>query len=265
VADLPEELDITVPNTARIYDYLLGGKDHFQADRRAADKLVSLVPAVPRQVQENRGFLRRAVRYLAAEGVSQFLDIGVGLPTRGAVHEVAHEVNREARVVYVDYDPVVVLHGNVLLAEPDRSIVVCGDVRDPAAIFADEAVSAHLDFTQPVAVFLMAILHFVPAADDPYGLVATIKDALAPGSYLALSHVTRDNVPDDLAEQAIRLYDNASARLNPRTRDEVTRFFDGFEIVPPGIVHDSDWRPDLDDEAPQNPPRLGWAGVGRKP
>ncbi|HSZ40838.1 MAG TPA: SAM-dependent methyltransferase [Trebonia sp.] len=265
MADLPEELDITVPNTARIYDFLLGGKDHFQADRQAADKLISLVPAVPRQVQENRGFLRRAVRYLAAEGVSQFLDIGVGLPTRGAVHEIAHQVNREARVAYVDYDPAVVLHGNVLLTEPDRSIVVRGDVRDPAAIMADPAVTDHLDFSRPVAVFLLAVLHFVTPGDDPYGLVATLRDALAPGSYLVLSHVTRDNISDELAEQAVRLYDNASAPLNPRTRDEVTRFFDGLEIIPPGIVHDSDWRPDLDDEGPQDPPRLGWAGVGRKP
>lgn len=263
VADLPEELDITVPNTARIYDYLLGGKDHFQSDRQAADKLVSLVPAVPRQVQENRGFLRRAVRYLASEGVSQFLDIGVGLPTRGAVHEIVHEINPEARVAYVDYDPAVVLHGNVLLTEPDRSIVVCGDVRAPEAIFADPAVTAHLDFSRPVAVFLLAILHFVSAADDPYEIVATIKDALAPGSYLVLSHVTRDNLPDDLAEQAVSLYDNASAPLTPRSKDEVRRFFDGLELLPPGIVHDSDWRPDPDDDL-QDPPRLGWAGVGRK-
>lgn len=264
VADLPEELDITVPNTARIYDYLLGGKDHFQADRQAADKLVSLVPAVPRQVQENRGFLRRAVRYLASEGVSQFLDIGVGLPTQGAVHEIAHGINPEARVVYVDYDPAVVLHGNVLLTEPDRSIVVRGDVRDPAAILGGSVVNAHLDLSRPVAVFLVAIMHFVSEADNPYGVVATIKDRLAPGSYLVLSHVTRDNLPDDLAQQAVRLYDNASAPLTPRTRDEVRRFFDGLELLPPGIVHDSDWRPDPADSM-QDPPRLGWAGVGRKP
>lgn len=264
VADLPEGLDITVPNTARIYDYLLGGKDHFQADRQAADALVSLVPAVPRQVQENRGFLRRAVRFLASAGISQFLDIGVGLPTQGAIHEIAHQVNPEARVAYVDYDPAVVLHGNVLLTEPDRSIVVRGDIRDPAAILADPAVIAHLDFSQPVAVFLLAIMHFVKKADDPYGLVATIMDALAPGSYLVLSHVTRDSLSDDLAEQAVRLYDSASAPLTPRTRDEVRRFFDGLELLPPGIVHDSDWRPDPDDGM-QDPPKLGWAGVGRKP
>jgi hypothetical protein len=264
VADLPEELDITVPNTARIYDYLLGGKDHFQSDRQAADQLVSLVPAVSRQVQENRAFLRRAVRALASEGTSQFLDIGVGLPTQGAVHEIVHQVNPEARVAYVDYDPAVVLHGNVLLTEPDRSIVVRGDVRDPAAILTDPAVNAHLDLSRPVAVFLVAIMHFVPDAEDPYGIVATIRDTIARGSYLALSHVTRDNLSDDLAEQAIKLYDNASAPLSPRTKDEVTRFFDGFEILAPGIVHDSDWRPSPED-GPLDAPRLGWAGVGRKP
>jgi SAM-dependent methyltransferase len=263
VADLPGELDITVPNTARIYDYLLGGKDHFQADRQAADKLVTLVPAVPAQVRENRGFLRRAVRYLASEGVSQFLDIGVGLPTQGAVHEIAHRVNPGARVAYVDYDPAVVLHARVLLTEPDRSIVVRGDIRDPGAILGDPAVSAHLDFSRPVAVCLVAVLHFVTEAEDPYRLVAGIRDRLAPGSYLVLSHVTRDNLPGDLAAQAVRLYDSASAPLTPRTRDQVRRFFDGFEILPPGIVHDSDWRPDGADALP-DPPRLGWAGVGRK-
>lgn len=262
-SDLPEELDITVPNAARIYDYLLGGKDHFDADRKAADHLISLVPAVPAQVRENRGFLRRAVRYVASQGVDQFLDVGAGLPTQDAVHEVAHEVSPGARVAYVDYDPMVVLHGNALLTEPDCSIAARGDVRDPAAILADPKITAHLDFRRPVAVVLAAVMHFVDDASDPYSMVARFRDALAPGSYLILSHVTRDNISDDLAKQAVRLYDDASAPLFPRTREQVTRFFDGFEIVPPGIVHDSDWPSDTSDHH-DNPPRLGWAGVGVK-
>ncbi|MCL2585766.1 MAG: SAM-dependent methyltransferase [Streptosporangiales bacterium] len=262
-SDLPEELDITVPNAARMYDYLLGGKDHFEADRKAAERLVSLVPAVPSQVRENRGFLRRAVRYVAAQGVDQFLDVGAGLPTQDAVHEVAHEVTPGARVAYVDYDPMVVLHGNALLTEPDRSVVTRGDVRDPGAILTDPKVTAHLDFSRPVAVTLVAIMHFVDDASGPLGLVARFRDALAPGSYLVLSHVTRDNIPDHLAKQAVRLYDDASAPLLPRTRDQVARFFDGFEVVEPGIVHDSDWRSDTAD-GHDNPPRLGWAGVGVK-
>jgi SAM-dependent methyltransferase len=265
---LPEELDITTPNVARIYDYLLGGKDHFDADRQAGDRLVSLVPAVVRQVRENRRLLARVVRHLASEGIDQFLDIGVGLPTQGAVHEVAHKINPDARVAYVDYDPVVVLHGNALLTQPDRSIVVRGDIRYPAAILSDSRITSHLDFRRPVAVILMALMHFVTDEQDPYGLVATIRDALAPGSYLVLTHVTDDNVPDDLADQAVKLYERSSAALTPRRKAQVERFFDGFELLDPGVAHDHEWRPDPDAEpadAAPGPAGLGWAGVGRKP
>lgn len=289
-----DELDVNVPNAARMYDYLIGGKDHFDADRKAADQLLSLVPAVRRQARENRGFLRRAVRHLAAEGIEQFLDLGAGLPARDAVHEVAREVRPGARVAYVDHDPMVVLHGNVLLTEPARSIAVRGDARDPAAILADPAIASHLDFRRPVAVILASVLHYVGDASDPYGIVAAYRDALAPGSCLVLSHITRDNVPGGVtaargsaarsnaargsvaranaaravdrtarAAQALRLYDDARAPVTPRSHEAVTRFFDGFEILRPGIVHDSEWRPDgLGDL--KNPPRLGWAGVGRK-
>lgn len=276
-----DELDVTVPNAARMYDYLIGGKDHFDADRKAADQLLSVVPAVRRQARENRGFLRRAVRHLAAEGIEQFLDLGAGLPARDAVHEVAREVRPRARVAYVDHDPMVVLHGNVLLTEPARSIAVRGDLRDPAAILADPAIASHLDFRRPVAVILASVLHYVGDASDPYGIVAAYRDALAPGSCLVLSHITRDSVPAGgnaaravdrtaravdraaRAAQALRLYDDARAPVTPRSHEAVTRFFDGFEILRPGIVHDSEWRPDgLGDL--KNPPRLGWAGVGRK-
>ena len=261
---LPKGLDITVPNVARVYDYLLGGKDNFEADRAAAERLVSLAPGVRETVVENRQFLRRAVRYLARDaGIDQFLDVGVGLPTQGAVHEVAHEVSPEARVAYVDYDPVVVLHGGVLLTEPDRSIVVQGDLRDPAALLADPGIRGHLDFGRPVAVFLLAILHFIADADDPYGIVAAIMGALPSGSYLVLAHVSADGVRDDVAEGAVALYSRASEPLTPRTREQVARFFDGLDIAEPGIVRDYAWRPDPSAGA-AGPMTLAWVGVGRK-
>jgi SAM-dependent methyltransferase len=261
---VPEGIDTSVPNVARIYDYLLDGKDNFEADRQAAHHLVTLVPAVRQSVWENRRLLRRAIRYLAAdEGIDQFLDIGVGLPTQGAVHEVAHETNPAARVAYVDYDPVVVLHGNALLTEPDRSVVVQADVRQPELIFGDPVISAHLDFSRPVAVTLLAVMHFVSDEDDPYGIVAAVRDALAPGSFLVLGHVSRDNVPDDLAERVVKMYEQASEPLTPRSKDQVTRFFGGFQLVEPGITHENGWRPDADTPL-ANQASLGWAGVGRK-
>ena len=261
---LPKGIDVTVPNVARVYDYLLDGKDNFESDRLAAEHLISLVPGVRETVAENRQFLRRAVRYLAQDaGIDQFLDVGVGLPTQGAVHEVAHEVNPAARVAYVDYDPVVVLHGGVLLTEPDRSVVVRGDVRDPAALLADPVIRQHLDFSRPVAVILLAIMHFVADADDPYGIVATLRDALPAGSYLVLEHVSVDEIPADVVERAVALYSQASEPLAPRTREQVTRFFDGFDLVEPGIAREYAWRPDpFTDVAGKL--SLGWAGVGRK-
>lgn len=261
---LPQGIDVTVPNVARVYDYLLGGKDNFEADRVAAERLVSLVPGVRETVAENRQFLQRAVRYLVRDaGIDQFLDIGVGLPTQGAVHEVAHKVNPQARVVYVDYDPVVVLHGGVLLTEPDKSVVVRGDVRDPAALLADPAIRGHLDFGRPVAVFLLAIMHFVDDADDPLGIVTTIRDALPSGSYLVLAHVSVDEVPEDVVQRAVALYNQASEPLTPRTREQVERFFDGFDIVEPGIVREYAWRPDPFASVADKI-SLGWVGVGRK-
>ena len=179
-----------------MYDYLLGGKDNFEADRVAAEKVLALVPGLRRAAVENRRFLRRVVRFLAAEvGISQFLDIGVGLPTQGAVHEVAREINPRARVVYVDYDPVVVSHGQALLAVTDLSIMVQGDLRRPAELLARPEVRAHLDFGQPVAIGLFAILHFLRDADDPAGIVASLRDAVAPGSYLVISHIGTDFFP----------------------------------------------------------------------
>ena len=250
-----------------MYDYYLGGKDNFEPDRIAAEKVLALAPGLRRAAVENRRFLRRVVRFLAAEvGVSQFLDIGVELPTQGAVHEVAREVNPEVRVVYVDYDPVVVSHGQALLAVTDLSIMVHGDLRRPAELLAKPEVRAHLDFGQPVVIGLFAILHFLRDADDPAGIVACLRDAVAPGSYLAISHIGTDFFPDKaaLAEAvAVAVYERASERVWPRSRDQILSFFDGFELLEPGLVPKHQWRP-VTGKAAAGTPNIQWGAVGRK-
>ena len=176
-------IDTSVANVARMYDYYLGGKDNFEADRVAAEKVLAQMPGQRRSALENRRFLRRAVRFLTAEaGIDQFLDIGVGLPTQGAVHEVAHEIKPRSRVAYVDYDPVVVAHGNALLATPDQSVVVAEDIRRPRELLANPVIRGHLDFDRPIAVLVLAIFHFVPDEDDPAAITACLREALAPGS-----------------------------------------------------------------------------------
>jgi hypothetical protein len=249
-----------------MYDYYLGGKDNFESDRIAAEKVLALVPGLRRAAVENRRFLRRVVRFLATEaGITQFLDIGVGLPTQGAVHEVACEVNPAARVAYVDYDPVVVSHGGALLAVNDLTIMVQGDLRRPAELLASPAIRAHLDFGQPLAISLFAILHFLTDADDPAGTVACLRDAVAPGSYLAISHIGTDFFPDKstLAE-AVAVYERASERVWPRSRDQILGFLDGFELLEPGLVPKHQWRP-VTGHAAGGTPNIQWGAVGRTP
>ena len=261
----PPGLDVTVPNVARMYDYYLGGKDNFEADRVAAEKVLALVPGLRRAVVENRRFLRRVIRYLTVEaGIDQFLDIGVGLPTQGAVHEVAHEANPEACVVYADYDPVVVAHGQALLAVRDKSIMVQADLHDAASILTMPEVTAHLDVSRPVAITLFAVVHFIADEADPASIVARLRDAVAPGSYLALTHIGSDFFPDKEAlARAVAVYEKASERVWPRGHDEILRFFDGFELLEPGLVPKHQWRP-VTGVAPETP-TIQWGGVGRRP
>jgi hypothetical protein len=258
-------LDPRTPNVARMYDYYLGGKDNFEADRVAAEKVLALVPGLREGVQGNRRFLRRVVRFLAAEaGVTQFLDIGVGLPTEGAVHEVAQEVSPGARVVYVDYDPVVVAHGRALLEVDHLSITVRADVRRPEELLARPEVRAHLDFAQPVAIMLIATLPFLPDADGPAGIVARLRDAAAPGSYLAISHIGTEFFPDKKTlARTLKVYEKASEQMHPRSREQILGFFDGFELLEPGLVPKDQWRPEAG-EATADTPNIQWGGVGRK-
>jgi S-adenosyl methyltransferase len=268
--DWTTKLDTSAPNPARIYDYFLGGKDNFPADREVADQVVAIAPVARDVVQDNRAFLRRAVRVLTREaGIRQFIDLGSGLPTQGNVHEIAQAIAPDARVVYVDNDAMVVTHSRALLAG-DNTLAVQADLREPDLILGHPEVRQLIDFDQPIALLLMAILHFIPDDEEPLGIVARFRDALPAGSYLAISHGTRD-VPvrtdmsaEEMAEMGARverLYQLTTASLVTRTRGQVERFFDGFDLLEPGLVEIQLWRPDGRDSML---PGGFYGGVGRK-
>jgi S-adenosyl methyltransferase len=268
--DWTTRINTGVPNPARIYDYFLGGKDNFPADREVAEQVVAIAPVARDIVEDNRAFLRRAVRLLAGEaGIRQFIDLGSGLPTQGNVHEIAQAVAPDARVVYVDNDAMVVTHSRALLAG-DNTAAIEADLRDPDSVMRHPEVRELIAFDQPIALLLMAILHFVPDDEDPYGIVARFRDALPAGSYLALSHGTRDiparpdMSPEAMAEMGAkveRLYQLTTASLVTRTHAQVERFFDGFDLLDPGLVEIQLWRPD---EADALLPGGFYGGVGRK-
>ncbi len=260
----PQGLDVTVPNVARIYDYLLSGKDNFEADREAARRLLMAVPGAARAARANRAFLARAVQFLAYEaGIRQFLDIGTGLPTGVNVHEIAQVANPQAHVVYSDIDPMVVVHANALLANSLTVAATHADLRQPDQLFAMPVMRSLIDIGQPLAVLLVAVLHFLPDDDDPWALVDRIKRKLAPGSYVVISHVTSDEIPIEAALEAAEVYRNASAPGVARSRDDIAGFFSGLDMVEPGLVDASAWRaPHL---VGQPRPTLFYAGIGRKP
>ena len=258
-------VDTPVPNVARIYDYLLGGKDNFEADRAAAETLIRLIPDGAVACRENRQFVGRAVRYLAGQGIRQFIDIGPGLPTRENVHEVALKAAPDARVVYADYDRVVVAHARALLADPHPTVAaISGDLRHPAEILKDPGLRALISLDQPFAVLATAVLHFISDDEDPYAITRTLTDAMPPGSYLVISHITADDVGADAGRRAEAVYANATAQAHPRTRDATTRFFDGLELAGPGVVSVSAWRPEPFVAQPEGR-TLMYAGVARKP
>ena len=252
-----------VPNGARIYDFMLGGKDNFQPDRLAAQAMLNVNPAAWRTAQANRGFLGRAVRLAAVEGgIDQFLDIGTGLPTQQNVHQVAQDVAPASRVVYVDNDPVVMAHANALLADTEGVGAVQGDARRPLEILDHPTTRSLIDFSRPVGVLLVAILHFVADADDPAGIVRTLREAMAPGSYLILSH-TIDESAVEVTGTAQSGFQRAGTPLFPRTRAQVLTFFDGFELLDPGLVEVHTWRSSETDEAAGSSSWILAGGVGR--
>jgi SAM-dependent methyltransferase len=228
-----------------MYDYYLGGQESRPLDRETADRVLFAAPQVRLAVQENRGFLERAVTFLAGLGIDQFLDIGSGLPTRRNVHEILAEVSPEARVAYVDYDPAVVLRSQELLTGIDTAGCVCGDVRQPALLCEDPQVRAIIDFDRPVAVLLVAVLNFVGPEDDPAAIIRQLRRLLSPGSMLAFSHGTRDPDPRT-ANDIERVYRCASGQSVLRSRDEVLDLLDGCELFPPGLVYAAQWSADTD-------------------
>jgi hypothetical protein len=267
MSEMPLELDASRPHSARMYDYLLGGKNHFAADRETAEKMVADMPSGRTGPRENRAFLGRAVRYLAEEaGIRQFLDIGTGLPTTNAVHEVAQQIAPRSRVVYADNDPLVLVHARALLtSSPEgRTAYLHADLREPEAILSDPVTREVLDFGQPIALMLVAVLHFIPDDDKPAEIIATLLDALPPGSYLVASQVTSDDNAG--AAAAERTYRGAGVPAQVRESGEFARLaFSGLDLVPPGVVLVSEWRPD--DAGPRpTPAEVGcYGGVGRKP
>jgi S-adenosyl methyltransferase len=269
--DWTTSINTIVPNPARIYDYLLDGKDNYPADREVAEQLLAIAPVARDVVRDNRAFLRRAVRFLTREAaIRQFIDLGSGLPTKGNVHEIAQAIAPGTRVVYVDNDAMVVTHSRALLAG-DNTLAIQADLRKPDVILGHPEVRELIDFHQPIALLLLAILHFIPDDQDPFGIVARFRDALPSGSYLAISHGTRDlPVRADMSEQEMaemgtrveRLYQQTTASIVTRGRAQVERFFDGLDLVDPGLVEIQRWKPD--DQSSVLPGGF-YGGVARKP
>jgi hypothetical protein len=253
--------DTSVAHQARIADYLLGGRDNFAADRKAAEAMIEAYPTMVELMRANRAFLRRAVRFLAGQaGIRQFLDIGTGIPTAGNTHEVAQEIAPDSRVVYVDYDPVVLAHARALLTSTPEGVTdyVDSDLRDLTKVLADAART--LDFGQPVAVNIAMTLHAIPDTDDPHAIVAQYMKAMPAGSYLSISHPASDIEPEKAAALVDRLKPLSYQQYTARTRAQVLRFFDGLELVEPGLVQVQQWRPAI--EVPEI--YSVWAGVARK-
>jgi SAM-dependent methyltransferase len=260
----PEGIDLSTPSMARAYDYALGGAHNFPADREFFRAWEAAMPEARLIARANRAFLHRAVQFMIEAGVRQFLDIGSGIPTVGNVHEIAQKADPQARVVYVDIDPVAVAHSRQILAGNDRATAIMEDVRRPDAILDHPDTRALLDFDRPLGLILAAILHSVPDQDDPYGIMRRLRDALPAGSYVAISHVTADSRPEEVHE-AERVTKQTATPTTVRSRDEIARFFDGLDLVEPGLVWVSQWRPYSPDDVGDHPERLNvYAGVGRK-
>ena len=260
---VPEDVDLEVPSPARMYDALLGGSHNFAVDRKAAAEAVALVPDLPTVALSNRAFLRRAVHFLLDAGVRQFVDVGAGIPTVANTHELVAAATPAAKVAYVDIDPVAVAHARAILADHPHAIALRGDLRSPTPLLAEPELLKFIDFDQPVAVLLVAVLHLLTDDDDPRTAVATLRDAMAPGSYLAVSHLSSAHRPEAAARLAEHSAQRSRVPITFRPRAEIEAFFEGFTMVEPGLVELPAWRPDTD--APVDAPRsLGLAGVGRR-
>jgi DNA-binding NarL/FixJ family response regulator len=262
-------IDTSRPHPARMYDYFIGGKNNFVADRETAEKMLLAMPGARTGARENRAFLGRAVRYLVEEaGIRQFLDIGTGLPTTNSVHEVAQAIDPAARVVYVDNDPLVLAHAQALLrsSAEGRTAYIQADLRDPATILADPVARDTLDFSQPVALMLVAVLHFIPDEDNPAEILGTLLDALPSGSYLVASHSTAEHAPEDAMNSGVSAYRSGGVTLRLRDSDEFADLvLTGLRVVPPGVVPVSEWRPEGNGPYPSAAEVATYGAVGYKP
>jgi hypothetical protein len=259
---VPPGVDTEKANIARVYDYWLGGTHNFRADQDAARAMIAIEPNTRAIMRANRAFLGRAVRFLAVEaGIRQFLDIGSGIPTERNVHQVAQDAAPGSRVLYVDNDEVVVAHSRLLLEDDRDAAVIQADLREPAKILADPVTTSLIDFAQPVAVLLVAVLHFVTDADNPAEIIATLREAMAPGSYLVICHGCRDTDPEFAPKGESAYRSRVAAQTRMRTGAEIAALFDGFTLVPPGQVWLPEWRPDSPDDVPEDPSRF-WCQVG---
>jgi O-methyltransferase involved in polyketide biosynthesis len=257
--------DATVPNPARMWNYWLGGKDNFAADRELADRVLEAMPSMPLIARAARLFLIDAVHQLAtAHGIRQFLDVGTGLPTADNTHDVAQRAAPDSRIVYVDHDPVVLTHAQALLTSSPEGATdyLQADLRDADTIL--QGAARTLDLSRPVAVLMIAVLHFIPGADDPYAIVARLMDAVPPGSYLVVAHAASDIAPEASAEMSRRYNEMSSARITPRSREQVARFFDGLDMLPPGLVPISQWGLAGPIDATAGG-LVGYCGIARKP
>jgi hypothetical protein len=260
------DVDLTLPSSARLYDYMLGGSHNFAVDRMVAERIIQVSPDAKAIARANRSFLRRAVRFLVDAGIRQFLDLGSGIPTVGNVHEVAQKVAPESRVVYVDVEPVAVIHSNAILAGNDRAAAIQADIRDTDRILADTTVRSLIDFTQPVAAFALSVLHFVPDEEHPEEIIRKLWEAMCPGSYLVFSHSTAVGEPGDRAEDAKQILSRNRINVTMRSEAELNRMLAGFELLDPGLVYAPQWRPDSPNDIFSDEPErsITLAAVGVK-
>lgn len=258
----PQGIDTETPSVARMYDYYLGGKHHYPADREAGDRVLAAFPQLPATLKANRGFLIRAVRFLAETGIEQFLDLGTGLPTQENVHQVARAANPAARVVYVDNDPVTLAHARALLANDQQTTVADADLRYPDQVLATPEVRELIDFDQPLGLLLVSVLHFVPDADDPAGIIARYRDVMASGSYIAATIADTETGDPKALAQLEEVYRNATSPIVFRSRTQIQSFFAGFDLVEPGLVGMPDWRPTSAEQARAERAETSWLGLG---
>ena len=257
---VPDEVDPAIPSVARIYDYLLGGAHNFDADRMVGEKVLAVQPNGRQIARSNRAFMSRAVRFMVDSGIRQFLDLGSGIPTVGNVHEIAQHADPDCRVVYVDYDPIAVAHSQLILDQNPRAVVVDADLTQPQAVLKNSTVRNFLDFSQPIGLLLVAVFHFVPDSKQPGEIVKKYVDAIPSGSYVAISHLTADQMADEMAG-VVEAMKNSRDPMYFRNYADVSALFGGLEVVEPGVVSAPLWRKDYGEDLDQEGV---YVGVGRK-